>query len=178
MGEHHPASGKVKPRGEITGTTWKTAQLPFAAGRLPAWLCSDSPASPAHGSPRTRSAAAVLGVKMVPEKHLVGPEPTRRGLGTLRMLGFLKRAVALTPPCPVGSWLEFAQSPGQSRAFSSVQGPPGWGLQSLTTDQGLWEAEGSGRGYRPASGSTGVGAGPASLRPRPPSLPSLPCHTQ
>lgn len=89
MGEHRPASGKVKPRGEITGTTWKMSQLPFAAGRPPAWPRSDSPASPAHGSPRTRSAAAVLGVKMVPEKHLVGLEPTRRGLGTLRMLGFL-----------------------------------------------------------------------------------------
>lgn len=45
---------------------------------------------------------------MVPEKHLVGPEPTRQALGTLRMLGFLKRVVASTPPCPVGSWQEFA----------------------------------------------------------------------
>ena len=45
---------------------------------------------------------------MVPEKHLVGPEPTRRALGTLRMLGFLKRVVPLTPPCPVGSWQELA----------------------------------------------------------------------
>lgn len=49
-----------------------------------------------------------LELKMVPEKHLVGPEPTRQALGTLRMLGFLKRVVASTPPCPVGSWQEFA----------------------------------------------------------------------
>lgn len=33
MGERCLASGKVKPRGEITGTTWKMAQLPSAAGR-------------------------------------------------------------------------------------------------------------------------------------------------
>ena len=38
MGEHRPASGKVKPRGEITRTTWKIAQLPSAAGRPPALL--------------------------------------------------------------------------------------------------------------------------------------------
>ena len=40
-----------------------------------------------------------------------------------------------------------AQSPGQSRAFSSFHDPPGWGLQGLPTDQGLWEAGGSGLGY-------------------------------
>lgn len=38
MGEYRPASGKVKPRGEITRTTWKMAQLPSAAGRPPALL--------------------------------------------------------------------------------------------------------------------------------------------
>lgn len=91
MGQHCQDAGKVKVRIENTGTSWKTTQLLSADSRLPCHLdrlCSDSCVSPAHGSLRTRLVASVLGVKMVPEKHLVGPEPTRGALGTLRMLVF------------------------------------------------------------------------------------------
>lgn len=121
-----------------------------------------------------------LELKMVPEKHLVGPEPTRRALGTLRMLGFLKRVVALTPPCPVGSWQEFAakhraqgkaepsalftiHQDGACRAFPQIKVYGRLGAVDMATAHLRFHR---------------VGVGPASLPPQSPSLPSLPCCAQ